>query len=485
MQVQSADIIAVLPEILMLVGASLVLIMDLFLRDEQREWIYRISQGTLLVTVLTVLLQHGSTSATAFGGMVAVDYLATLLKTAVLGLTVPVLAYSRVYIQEHDLFKGEYFALALFGVLGMMILISAHHLLLLYLGLELLALSLYAMVAMDRESPDAPEAAMKYFVLGALASGMFLYGASMLYGVTGDLHLLAIAEALSDPELLEGAAAPVALGLTFTVIGIGFKLGVVPFHMWIPDVYQGAPTSVTLFLGAAPKLAGSALALRLLGEGLPALVSDWQVMFAIMALLSLIVGNLVAIVQSDIKRMLAYSTIAHMGFLFMALLGGNAEAYGAGLFYVITYGLMTAGAFGVLLVSRRGSNELISIHDFNGLSATSPWLAGVMLLVMFALAGVPPTVGFYAKLLAIEVAVENGFIWLAVVAVLMSVIGAFYYLRIVKNIFFEPIDHEAIVAVGSRDSRWLLGANGILMLLLGLFPASLIAVCVQAAASIA
>jgi NADH-quinone oxidoreductase subunit N len=386
-----------------------------------------------------------------------------------------ILVYARPYLAARGMFRGEFFALVLFATLGMMVMISANHLLTLYLGLELLTLSLYAMVALQRDSAVATEAAMKYFVLGALASGMLLYGMSMLYGATGTLGIPQLAEII-----LAGAAREVVLvfALVFVVAGLGFKLGAVPFHMWVPDVYHGAPTAVTVFIGSAPKLAAFAFIMRLLVQGLGAeqLVEEWSRMLAVMAVLSLAIGNVTAIAQSNLKRMLAYSTIGHMGFLLLGILSGDIVGYGAGMFYVVVYMLMNLGAFGMILLLSRAGFEAENLDDFKGLNQRSPWYAFLMLLLMFSMAGVPPTVGFYAKLSVLQAVISAGYLWLAVVAVLFSLIGAYYYLRLVKLMYFDAPSDIAPIAPRS-DVRLLLSANGLAMLLFGLLPEPLMALC--------
>jgi NADH-quinone oxidoreductase subunit N len=385
------------------------------------------------------------------------------------------LVYSRAYLAARGLFRGEFFVLVLFATLGMMIMISASHLLTLYLGLELLSLSLYSLVALQRDSATATEAAMKYFVLGALASGMLLYGMSMLYGATGTLSLAQ----LSALIVSGGARDLVAVfGLVFIVAGLGFKLGAVPFHMWVPDVYHGAPTAVTLFIGTAPKLAAFAFIMRLLVQGLGAeqLLVEWQDMLVLMAVLSLAIGNVTAIAQTNLKRMLAYSTIGHMGFLLLGILSGSAIGYGAGMFYVAVYVLMSLGTFGMIMLLSRSGFEAENLDDFRGLNQRSPWYAFVMLLLMFSMAGIPPTVGFYAKLSVLQAVIEADYLWLAVVAVLFSLIGAFYYLRLIRLMYFEaPVDTSPIEP--RADVRVVMSLNGLAMLVFGIFPESLMWLC--------
>jgi len=406
------------------------------------------------------------------------DLMADALKLLTCVSVIMVLVYARAYNAARGLFRGEFFTLALFATLGMMVMISANHLLTLYLGLELLSLSLYAMVALQRDSARATEAAMKYFVLGALASGVLLYGMSMLYGATGTLEITELAQ-LST----EGVQAQLVLvfGLVFIVAGLGFKLGAVPFHMWVPDVYQGAPTAVTLFIGSAPKFAAFAMVMRLLAQGLGAemLVDEWRHMLAVMAILSLVIGNLTAIMQTNLKRMLAYSTISHMGFLLLGVLSGTIDGYGAGMFYVVVYVLMTLGSFGIILLLARNGFEAENLDDYKGLNQRNPWYAFLMLLLMFSMAGIPPTVGFYAKLSVLQAVVSIGMWWIAVVAVVFSLIGAFYYLRIVKLMYFDaPVDTAPVAASG--DVRALLSANGLAVLILGIAPQPLLVLCIEA-----
>jgi NADH-quinone oxidoreductase subunit N len=386
-----------------------------------------------------------------------------------------VLAYSRSYVAARGMLRGEFFALALFATLGMMIMISANHLLVLYLGLELMMLSLYSMVALQRESAAATEAAMKYFVLGALASGMLLYGMSMIYGATETLEITALAEIIADGS----AITPVLVfGLVFIVAGLGFELGVVPFHMWVPDVYHGAPSSVTLFVSSAPKIAGFALIVRLLGQALgdDALVIEWQQMLILMAILSLVVGNITAIVQTNLKRMLAYSTISHMGFVLLGVLVGTDVGLGSAMFYVVVYVLMNVGAFGMILLLSRSGFEAENLEDFKGLNQRSPWYAFVMLLLMFSMVGIPPTVGFYAKLAVLQALLSADLVAVAVIAIIFSVIGAFYYLRLVRLMYFEPpVDRTPITPYA--DVKVLMSLNGIAILYFGIVPGPLMALC--------
>ena len=387
-----------------------------------------------------------------------------------------VLFYSTEYLQERSMLKGEYYDLVTTGLLGMLIMASSGSTLVAYLGLEMLSLSLYTLVAFDRDNRRCTEAAIKYFVLGALSSGILLYGISMLYGVTGEIKFDAIASALNDDNRNNVA---LLLGLACIVVGLAFKLGAVPFHMWVPDVYSGAPLAVTLFISSAPKIAGFALTMRFLGDGLQALQGDWQDMLVILAVLSLAVGNIVAIAQDNIRRMLAYSTISHIGFLLLGILAGTQTGYAASMFYAITYAITSVAGFGMLvLLSSRGF-EAENLSDLKGLFHHSPWLAFMLMLVLFSMAGVPPTVGFYAKLSVLNVVVDIGMVWLAVYAVIFSIIGAFYYLRAIRVIFFDDLEREMHTQSGSLFNV-LLSLNSLSVLLLGIFPAGLMALCQSA-----
>ncbi|HUW51077.1 MAG TPA: NADH-quinone oxidoreductase subunit NuoN [Sulfuricella sp.] len=467
------NLIPALPEIFVLIMASLILVVDLFLSNRNRYISYALTQLTLLGAAWITISTGSQDVVYTFNGMFVGDVMANVLKVMTYFAVAAVLVYSRSYIQLRHLFSGEFFVLVLFAMLGMMVMISANHFLTLYLGLELLSLSLYSLVALQRDSAQATEAAMKYFVLGALASGLLLYGMSMIYGATGSLEIGKVAAAIQQGG---GSRTMLAFGLVFIVSGLAFKLGVVPFHMWIPDVYHGAPTAVTLFIGSAPKIAAFAFVMRLLVEGMQGLLHDWQGMLVIMAVLSMTIGNLAAIAQSNIKRMLAYSTISHMGFLLLGLLSGTLNGYSSSMFYVLSYVLMSLGTFGmILLLSRRGF-EAENLDDFKGLNQRKPWYAFLMLLLMFSMAGVPPTVGFYAKLSVLQAALSAGFVWLVVFAVLMSVIGAFYYLRIIKLMYFDaPLDQAPIDS--QPDSGMLISLNGLAVLALGILPQPLMALC--------
>lgn len=474
MMPELAEFFLVIPEIFVLTMACLILIGDLFLTDKQRDVSFVFSQLTLVVGAILIVFVAGDEPEVVLNGMFVSDNMSVVLKVFVCIVTFMVFQYSRDYLKARGLFKGEYYVLGLFGVLGMMIMISAHNFLTIYLGLELLSLSLYAMVAFDRDSARASEAAMKYFVLGALASGMLLYGISMLYGVTGSLDIAEVSRAIAAQD---SRNLPLVFGLVFVVVGLAFKLGAVPFHMWIPDVYHGAPTSVTLYIGSAPKLAAFAITMRLLVDAMGSLHVDWSQMLMILAVLSMAVGNIVAIAQTNIKRMLAYSTISHIGFLVLGILAGTDEGYAASMFYAITYAIMAAGSFGMIILLSRKGFEAEEIDDFKGLNERSPWMAFMMLLLMFSMAGVPPTVGFFAKLSVLEAIVSVDMLWLALVAVAFSVIGVFYYLRIIKTMYFDKSEEGAPAIEASFDTKFILSLNGLSVLALGIFPSALMALC--------
>ena len=466
------------PELFLLGMVCVILIADLFVSDENRIVTYALSQFALAGCFAITLLTSEVEPAYTFSGMFVDDHMSDVLKLLTYLGVMTMLVYSRVYLAARGMLRGEFFVLVLFATLGMMVMISANHFLVLYLGLELMSLSLYAMVALPRDSSISTEAAMKYFVLGALASGMLLYGMSMIYGATGSLEVTEVAQRIAD-----GDAIPTILifGLVFVVAGIGFKLGAVPFHMWVPDVYHGAPTAVTLLIGTAPKLASFAFIMRLLVQalGIQPLLVEWQQMLVLLAVASLALGNVTAIAQTNLKRMLAYSTISHMGFLLLGILSGTMEGFGAAMFYSIVYVLMGLGTFGMILLLSREGFEAEQLEDFKGLSQRNPWYAFVMLLLMFSMAGIPPTVGFWAKLFVLQAALSSGYAWLAVTAVLFSLIGAFYYLRLVKLMYFDaPTDTHAIEPFA--DVRALMSVNGLAVIGLGLMPGALLALCQRA-----
>ena len=474
-----ALLLPVLPEVVLLTMACIILVLDLFLSDARRHVTYWLTQAALAACAWIAVTTMNPEPVVAFHGLVVDDVMSDFLKLVSCAAVSLMLFYGRSYLLARGLFRGETFVLTLTALLGIMVMVSANHFITLYMGLELQALSLYAMVAMHRTSNAATEAAMKYFVLGALASGMLLYGMSMVYGATGSLQLDTVSQAVFSGR---GNRVLLTFGLVFVVSGLAFKLGVVPYHMWVPDVYHGAATPVTLFIGTAPKLAAFAITLRLLAVGLAGLEVDWSGMLLILSILSMIVGNLVAIAQTNIKRMLAYSTIANMGFLLLGFVAATPNGYSAAMFYAVAYVLTSLASFGIVILLSREGFEADRIDDFKGLNQRSPWWAFMMLLTMFSLAGVPPTVGFYAKFSVIQAVVQEGYVWVAVVAVMASLVGAFYYLRIVKLMYFDdPVDDAPIEPRG--DTRVLLSANGLLLLLLGVLPQPLMGLCVVALAS--
>ena len=469
-------------ETFILAMACLTLIVDLFVKDKKRTVTFVLTQLSLIgAAILTFSMSTGEVLYT-FSNMYVGDLMGDLLKILLYITVMVVLFYSRAYIQDRpQMARGEYYTLTLFATLGMMVMISANHFLTVYIGIELLSLSLYAMVALNRDSVKSTEAAMKYFVLGALASGLLLYGISMIYGATGTLEISAVAE-----RLFAGQANKTILsfGIVFLVSGIAFKLGVVPFHMWIPDVYHGAPTSVTMFIASAPKLAAFAIVIRVLVNGLLVASQDWQIMLLILSVLSMALGNFAAIAQTNLKRMLAYSAISHMGFMLLGLVtgvvGGDARyalnAYSSSMFYVITYVLTSAGTFGMILLLARAGFESEEIKDFSGLNKRSPWFAAVMMMMMFSMAGVPFFVGFFAKFSVLQAVVAAGYLWLAIAAVFFSLVGAYYYLRVVKVMYFDQPTETARIEA-PMDVKILMSANGLAVALLGIFPQTLMSLC--------
>ena len=529
------DMLPAAAEIFLLGMACIVLVVDVYLPERFRRFTYQLSQASLAGTALLVLATFPETRATTFEGAFVADPMAAVLKVFILVVSGFGLFYSRVHLEARRLMRGEYFVLGLFAVLGMLVLVSAGSFLTLYLGLELLSLSLYAMVALDRESRLASEAAMKYFVLGALASGMLLYGISMIYGSTGSLGFGAVAESVgaaatsvagnggeagtgaggeavagsgaavgSGSGVADGSAAAVGtgvavgtgasgageaaamtgsgmrltlvLGLVFVVVGVAFKLGAVPFHMWVPDVYEGAATPVTLFIGTAPKIAAFGMLMRALVEGLGALQADWSQMLVVLAVLSMGAGNVIALAQSNIKRMLAYSTIAHVGFIFVGVVSGTAAGYAASMFYVLTYALMALGGFAMVIWLGSGGEEAERLDDFRGLNERNPWFAFMMLIVMLSMAGMPPFVGFWAKWSVLREVVAADMTWLAVVAVLFSVVGLFYYLRVVRLMYFDPPEEKGPVS-SLADMRVVVSVNALAILALGVYPGALLRLC--------
>jgi NADH-quinone oxidoreductase subunit N len=471
------DILILLPEFYLVAAACVLLLLDAFMKPAQRGMLHWLSVAVLLVALYLVVAGQPDVPVSAFGGMFVRDRVAEILKVFALICAVLVFVYARPYLRERNLYVGEFYTLTIFAVIGIMLLVSAGNLVMVYLGLELLTLSTYALVALNRDSALSSEAAIKYFVLGALASGMLLYGMSMVYGATGSLDLAQLHAAGTHsamPNLLQ-------FGLIFMIIGIGFKLGAAPFHMWIPDVYEGAPTAVTIFIGSAVKLAAFGMAYRLLESGMGELVQHWRIMLAVLAVLSLAIGNLVAIVQTNLKRLLAYSTISHMGYLLLGLASANPEGYAAAMFYAISYALMGAAAFGVILALSRAGFECDSIDDLRGLNQQSPWLAFLMLLVVFSLAGVPPLFGFYAKLLVLEAAIHADMLWLALVGAAFAIIGLYYYLRVVKVMYFDkPEQAMELRLQPDVPLRLVLSLNVLSLLVLGVCWGPLLGWCQKA-----
>lgn len=464
------------PEIFLLVAALIVLLGDLFLSERNKSVAYGLTLAALAGTAYLLLKSSGLSPHPGFNGMFIADPLSQAAKFGMVVGVALMLVYGRSYAKLRNIFSGELFALSLFALLGMMVMASGSHFVTLYVGLELLSLSLYALVAMQRNNARATEAAMKYFVLGALASGLLLYGMSMVYGATGALDIQTIAQRIT----VHGANNLLAIfGMVFIVTGIGFKLGAVPFHMWVPDVYDGAPTLLTQLIGSAPKLAAFAFTFRLLAEALSGYKPDWSSMLAILAVLSLIIGNVAAIAQTRMKRMLAYSTISHMGFLLLGFMAGTRDGYAASFFYAMSYMLTAAAAFGMIMLLSGEDFEADQIADFKGLAKRNPWFAAMMLIVMFSMAGIPVFVGFFAKFAVLRAIISTGAIGLAVLAVACSLIGAFYYLRVVKVMYFDaPENHAPIMS--TPDTRILLSVNCLLLLILGLLPDRLLTILTEA-----
>ncbi|WP_242106977.1 NADH-quinone oxidoreductase subunit NuoN [Luteimonas aquatica] len=480
-----ADVAPLAPELTVILGAFALLMLDLFLDDRRRIVTQTLAIGVLLAAAALVFTGTGAQGTegpiSVLNGMFVRDTAADVLKLTILLVSAAALAYGWTFLRERGLFKGEIPVLMLFAVAGMMLLVSAGNLTMVYLGLELLALSSYALVAIDRDSPLSSEAAMKYFVLGALASGMLLYGMSLVYGATRTLDLGGInaaAAAIDGPDRLLLLA-----GAVFLVVGIAFKFGAAPFHMWLPDTYQGAPTPITLFIGSAPKLAAFGMTYRLLESGVGPLGEYWHLLLAGLAALSLAIGNLLAIAQTNLKRMLAYSTVSHVGFLFLGLASGTAQGYASAMFYAISYAIMSAAAFGaIVLLSRRGF-EADRIDDFKGLNARNPWMAGLVLCIMASLAGVPPFLGFWAKLAVLRAALQGDLLWLAIVAIVFAVIGAFYYLRVIKVMYFDEPAGEPLQVRPNRPLRTMFAVNALALLALGLAWSPVMAWCQKAFAA--
>ena len=468
----------IMPEIFLMSMACLILLVTAFTDESKRAIPYWLTQASLVVAALLTVKGSTGSSVYTFNNMFVQDSMADTLKLVLYAILLVVFVYSRRYLKDRNMFQGEYFVLGLFGLVGMMVMVSAASMLTIYLGLELLSLSLYAMVALNRDSLRSTEAAMKYFVLGAIASGMLLYGISMIYGITGTLDLQQIKATIPN---LGSDNLILVFGLVFVVVGLAFKLGAVPFHMWIPDVYDGAPTAVVMYVSSAPKLAAFAMIMRFLVGGLEPMFHSWQEMLIILAILSMGLGNVIAIAQTSLKRMLAYSTISHMGFFLLGIISNSGNGYSSSMFYVLVYAVMSMGVFGMLTLMSSKGVEVEEIKDMQGLSQKHPWLAGLMLIFMFSMAGVPPTLGFYAKLLVIQSVIESGMIWLAIVSVLMAVIGAFYYLRIVKVMYFDSPPEEAGAPIQiSAGELGLVSVNALSLVVMLFFVGWLIEVCNRA-----
>ena len=474
--VTPADLLPLLPELVLIGSAFALLLLDLFIAERHRVATHVLSIA-VLVAVTAMLAMGTGGQGTVLNGMFIRDDMADTIKMVITGVSAAALVYGWTFLRERGLYKGEIPILMLFAVGGMMLLTSSGNLVMVYLGLELLALCSYALVAIDRDSPLASEAAMKYFVLGSLASGLLLYGMSLIYGATGQLDLAAIHGASTEAPML-------LTGTVFLVAGIAFKFGAAPFHNWLPDVYHGAPTPITVFISAAPKLAAFAMAYRLLEAGMGSLSDTWQTAIAVLAALSLAVGNLIAIAQTNLKRMLAYSTISHVGFLFLGIAGGGAQGFAASMFYAITYAIMSVAAFGAIVVLSRRGFEADRIDDYKGLNARNPWMAGLVLCVMASLAGVPPFLGFWSKLAVLRAAWEGGQVWLTIVGVVFAVIGAFYYLRVIRAMYFdEPqssADGQPMAPRQDRPLRIVFAVNALGLLALGLAWNPIMAWCQRA-----
>lgn len=466
-----------LPEIIVLSTVCIALLADLFLKHKYKSVAFYISCTGIILAAFITFLYIGNFKLLVFNGLFISDDVGHLMKFFIYITVLLSFIYSHEYVDERQMPSGDYYVLGLFSTLGMMILVSAHSMLTVYLGLELMSLPLYAMTAIRRTNSDASEAAMKYFVMGAIASGMLLYGISLVYGATGKLDLLEVANAVAANWQQKNTLLNFAV--VFILAGVGFKLAAVPFHMWAPDVYQGAPSSVTLFISTAPKIAALGMAFRLLTIGLLDITAQWQQIILVMALLSAGLGNLLAVVQTSIKRLFAYSAISHVGYALFGVLAATTAGYSAALYYILVYALMSAAAFGLIVLMSRQGMEIDSIEDLKGLNKRNPWLAFMMLIVMFSMAGVPPTVGFFTKLLVLKALVDVHLTWVAILGLLFTVIGVYYYLRIVKIMYFDkPVTNEPVIL--SKSNNVIYSINCLSLLYLGIFPGALIAACINA-----
>lgn len=477
MTIANNDFQLILPELVFLAGTFVTLLLGLFAPKHKEQIIYLFAQISIVAAIVAVWQLYGVADAIAFSGHYRHDGVTSVLQLVILVLGFFLLMYSRDYVKELKIQFLEYYVLALLSMLGMLVLVSAYSFLTLYLGLELLSLPLYALAAMRRERVECAEAGLKYFIMGAIASGMLLYGLSMVYGATGEIQLNLVTEAISQ---MDSGNLLIVFGLVFISVGVVFKLGGVPFHMWVPDVYHGAPASVTLLISTAPKVAAFGLAVRLFVDALPGFHMQWQHILIVVSLLSMGLGNFVAIAQSNLKRMLAYSSIAHMGYMLLGLLAGTKSGYASAMFYMIVYSIMSLGAFGMLTLLSRAGVDVENIEDFKGLNQRNPWLALMMLLVMFSMAGIPPIVGFFAKVGVLEALINVDLVWLAAVALLFAIVGAYYYIRVVKVMYFDTADDPSPLLVAGTDSRIAISVNGIAVLLLGIFPSVLFDLCHKA-----
>jgi len=463
-----------IPEMVFLGLISFILVADTFWSKRYQFATYYATQVSLIIVGYFIISSFTTAPVITFDGSFIRDSFADVLKLFTIIVSLGVFLFSREYLLQHKFYTGEFFILGLFGVLGMFVMISANNMIIMFIGLEIMSLAMYAMIALRKDYSLGLEAAIKYFVLGALASGMLLYGFSMIYGATGSITFPEMAKIIQS-----GNADKVVLsfGVVFVVIGLAFKLGAVPFHMWMPDVYQGSPSAVTLYLGTAPKIAGFAMLYRLLDQALPGLVEDWQSLIIMISILSMVVGSLIAIVQNNLKRMLAYSGIGHVGFILLGVIAATPEGYSAAMFYVIVYALTGVAGFGMIVALSRTGNEFDKISDFAGLNQRNPWLALMMLIVLFSMAGIPPFIGFWAKIIVIEEVIKAGFTWIAVIAVIMAVISAFYYLKVVKAMYFDQAEDNSHIETTSSSSNIAVSLFALALLVLGFMPSSLIDLC--------
>ncbi|GAB6069893.1 NADH-quinone oxidoreductase subunit NuoN [Thiomicrorhabdus hydrogeniphila] len=463
-----------IPEMVLLGLISFILVADTFWSKRFQFATYYATQISLIVVGYLILSSFTTTQIITFDGSFVRDSFADVLKLFTIIVSLGIFLFSREYLLQHKFYTGEFFILGLFGVLGMFVMISANNMITMFIGLEIMSLAMYAMIALRKDYSLGLEAAIKYFVLGALATGMLLYGFSMIYGATASITFPEMAKIIASGNVDK---VVLSFGVVFVVIGLAFKLGAVPFHMWMPDVYQGSPSAVTLYLGTAPKIAGFAMLYRLLEEALPGLVEDWQSLIIMISILSMVVGSLIAIVQDNLKRMLAYSGIGHVGFLLLGVIAATPEGYSAAMFYVIVYALTGVAGFGMIVSLSKTGNEFDKISDFVGLNARNPWLAFMMFIVLFSMAGIPPFIGFWAKIIVIEEVIKAGFTWIAVIAVIMAVISAFYYLKVVKAMYFDKPEDNSLIETTSSSSNIAVSLFAIALLVLGLVPSSLIDLC--------